>query len=398
MPRIVGVSNAHRATVVPLGAYQRHLWRITGQVVQRSTARNSFQTHRSDRVYKPFWFDNGEKKMKLVKPSFFAAMTIAVSAFGTGVAQAECGNVTIAEMNWASAQAAARVDEFILKNGYGCDAETVPGDTVPTAASMVERARPDIAPELWMNTVKEQVDRAVAEGRLTIVGDVLEDPAVNAGEGWWIPRYMLEKNPELATIEGVKQNAALFRDPEDPSKGRVIGCPAGWACQIITDNLFRAFDMEGAGFNLVDPGSGAALAGAITRAYNRGEGVLAYYWAPTSLLSKLDMVRVDLGEHDPKTFESCIGVAGCPDPKPNNFAVSEIKTVVATEFANSNPEAIEYLKARVWSADAFGQVLEYMEEQQADGQAAARWFLENHEDVWSQWLPADVAAKVKAAL
>ncbi|MCD8505014.1 MAG: glycine/betaine ABC transporter substrate-binding protein [Burkholderiaceae bacterium] len=336
--------------------------------------------------------------MKLVKPTYFAAMTIALSTLGTGMAQAQCGNVTISEMNWASAQAAARVDEFILKHGYGCDAETVPGDTVPTAASMTEKGRPDIAPELWMNTVKEQVDRAVGEGRLTIVGDVLEDPAQNAGEGWWIPRYMLKSNPELATIEGVKKNPGLFKDPEDPSKGRVVGCPAGWACQIITANLYKAFDMEGAGFNLVDPGSGAALAGAIKKAYNRGEGVLAYYWAPTSLIAELDLVRVELAPYNAKEFEQCIGVANCPDPKPNGFAVSEIKTVVATEFAQNNPEPMAYLKARVWSAEDFGKVLTYMEAEQADGQAAAQWFLKNHEAAWSKWVPADVAAKVKAAL
>lgn len=336
--------------------------------------------------------------MKLVKKSYLAAMAVAVSAFGMGVAQAECGNVTISEMNWASAQAAARVDEFILKNGYGCNAETVPGDTVPTATSMTEKGRPDIAPELWMNTIKEQIDRAVGEGRLTIVGNTLEDPAKNAGEGWWIPRYMLEKNPELATIEGVKKNPQLFKDPEDPGKGRVVGCPSGWACQIITENLFRAFDMEEAGFNLVDPGSGAALAGAIKKAYNRGQGILAYYWAPTSLIAELDLVRIKLAPYNAQEFDSCIGVANCPDPKPNGFAVSEIKTVASTDFANNSPEAMGYLKARVWPADAFGKVLTYMETEQADGQAAAEWFLKNHEAVWSQWVPADVAAKVKAAL
>jgi glycine betaine/proline transport system substrate-binding protein len=336
--------------------------------------------------------------MKLIKPSYFAALTVAISALGTGIAQADCGNVTIAEMNWASAQAAARVDEFILEHGYGCDAETMPGDTVPTAASMSEKGRPDIAPELWMNTIKEQIDRAVSEDRLTVVGNVLEDPAKNAGEGWWIPRYMLDKTPELATIEGVKKHAELFKDPEDPGKGRVIGCPSGWACQIITANLFKAFDMQQAGFNLVDPGSGAALAGAIKKAYNRGEGVLAYYWAPTSLLAELDMVRVELAPFNAKEFEQCIGVADCPDPKPNGFAISEIKTVVATDFAKNNPGPMAYLKARVWTANDFGKVLTYMEEQQADGQAAAKWFLENHEAAWSQWVPADVAVKIKAAL
>lgn len=336
--------------------------------------------------------------MKLVKPSSIASTIIALSALSSSAAFAACGNVTIAEMNWASAQAAARVDEFILKHGYGCDAETVPGDTMPTAASMTEKARPDIAPEMWLNSIKEPIQKAVKEGRLVIVGDVLQDPAKNAGEGWWIPRYMLKKNPELATIEGVKKHPELFKDPEDPSKGRIVGCPAGWACQISTQNLFKAFDMSKAGFNLVDPGSGAALAGAIKKAYNRGAGVLAYYWAPTSLLAQLDMVRVELAKHNAVEFEKCIAIANCPDPKPNSFAVSEIKTVVAADFAKKNPGPMQYLKARVWSATDFGKVLTYMEEQQANGQTAAQWFLKNNEASWSKWVPADVAAKVKAAL
>jgi ABC-type proline/glycine betaine transport systems, periplasmic components len=142
-----------------------------------------------------------------------------------------------------------------------------------------------------------------------------------------------------------------------PAKGRVVGCPSGWACQITTENLFKAYDMESAGFNLVDPGSGAALAGAIFKAYNRGEGVLAYYWAPTALLSKLDMVRVEMGKHNAKEFADCTGIANCPNPKPNSFPVSEIKTVVAADFAQKSPAAMAYLKARVWQASDFGAVL-----------------------------------------
>lgn len=336
--------------------------------------------------------------MKFATHSYLSAMALTLGLLGTSAVQAACGNVTIAEMNWASAQAAAQVDAFILKHGFGCNAETVPGDTMPTAVSMTEKSRPDIAPELWLNNIKEPIEKAVKEKRLVIVGDVLQNAAKNAGEGWWVPRYMVEKTPALSTIEGVKKHAKLFKDPEDPSKGRLLGCPAGWACQISTKNLYEAFDMKAAGFNLVDPGSGAALAGAIAKAYNRGEGVLTYYWAPTSLLSKLDMVRVDLGPHDKKAFETCIGVADCADPKPNSFPVSEIKTVVAAKFAQKNPAPMAYLKARLWTPEAFGAVLEYMEKEQANGQAAAVWFLKNHEKTWSAWVPAQVAAKVKAAL
>lgn len=336
--------------------------------------------------------------MRSLKHIQTAALAATLSTIGTSAFAAECGNVTIAEMNWASAQVAARVDEFILKNGYGCDAETIPGDTMPTATSMSEKGRPDIAPELWMNNVKEPINRAVGEGRLIIVGDVLENPADNAGEGWWIPRYMLEKNPELATIDGIKKHPELFKDPEDPSKGRVLGCPSGWACQITTDNLYRAYDLEDAGFNLVDPGSGAAMAGAIGRAYNRGEGLLTYYWAPTSVLARYDMVRVGLEDFNQEEFDACIAIADCPDPKPNNFPVTEIKTVVATTFAEKNPEPMEYLKNRLWTGKDYDDMLIYMDENQADGQTAAEHFLKNYESSWREWVPADVAEKVKAAL
>ena len=51
-------------------------------------------------------------------------------------AHAECGRITIADMNWASAEFAAYIDKFILAEGYGCDVELVPGDTMPTSTSM----------------------------------------------------------------------------------------------------------------------------------------------------------------------------------------------------------------------------------------------------------------------
>ena len=34
-----------------------------------------------------------------------------------------CGKVTIAEMNWASAQLMANVDKIILSKGFGCNVE-----------------------------------------------------------------------------------------------------------------------------------------------------------------------------------------------------------------------------------------------------------------------------------
>lgn len=114
---------------------------------------------------------------------------------------AECGSAQIADMGWNSASLIANVDRFILEHGYGCDATLVPGDTMPTGTSMVEKGEPDIAPEMWSNSLKEALDKGVAEGRLLYAGHSLSD---GGEEGFWVPSYMVEKFPELKTIEGVK--------------------------------------------------------------------------------------------------------------------------------------------------------------------------------------------------
>ena len=50
--------------------------------------------------------------------------------FSAGVAHAACGDVTLSVFSWQSAEAMSNVDQFILKNGYGCNATAVAGDTV----------------------------------------------------------------------------------------------------------------------------------------------------------------------------------------------------------------------------------------------------------------------------
>ncbi|MEF1230271.1 glycine betaine ABC transporter substrate-binding protein, partial [Vibrio fortis] len=82
----------------------------------------------------------------------------------------ECGSVTIADMNWNSATLIANIDRFILEHGYGCDAELIPGDTMPTGTSMIEKGQPDVAPELWSNSLKTALDKGVEEKRLRYAG------------------------------------------------------------------------------------------------------------------------------------------------------------------------------------------------------------------------------------
>lgn len=343
------------------------------------------------------WPNNGlgEDKVTLRK-SMIAVLAGVCAISAASVAQAACGRVTIADMNWASATLLANVDAFILKHGYGCDAEIVPGDTMPTGTSMIEKGEPDVAPELWSNSFKEALDRGVKEGRLKVAGKSLSD---GGEEGFWVPKYLVDKNPSLATIEGIKKNAKMFKNPEDPSTSLFMGCPAGWNCQITAGNLYKALKLEDAGFELGDPGSGAALAGSIAKAYNRGQAWFGYYWAPTSLLGKYEMIKVDFGSGiKEKHFVDCISQADCANPQATMYPPSPVHTVVTADFAGRSPEAFDYLSKRSFTNDFMNRFLAWVDENQADGETAMAHFLKEYEAQWTPWVTAKVASRVKAAL
>lgn len=324
------------------------------------------------------------------------AIVGALGALATNTAAAACGKVTISDMNWPSASLMANVDRLILMHGYGCAAELVPGDTMPTGTSMIEKGQPDIAPELWSNSFADALKKGVAEKRLRIAGKSLSDGGV---EGFWVPKYMVDRDPTLATIEGIKRNANLFKHPEDPDKSAIYGCPSGWNCQISSGHLFKALKLADAGFKLVDPGSAAGLDGSIAKAYERGKSWFGYYWSPTPILGKYKMVRVDFGVGvDTAHWESCISQPECSDPKPSMYPTARVITLTTEKFASRASKAYDYLTKRAFTNATMNKLLAWIGENQADGETAAVYFLKNHEMVWTRWVPANIAGKVRIAV
>ncbi len=311
----------------------------------------------------------------------------------SSTALAACGKVTVGEMNWGSAQVIANVEKFILEAGYGCEVELVQTATVPCMASMVEKGEPDIASEVWINSVKEVYDKGVADGRLYTAGNVLSEGGV---EAWWIPKYFSEKHPEIKTVADLMANASMFKDPEDPSKGRFYNCPSGWACKIINNNLFEAYGM-GKAFNNFDPGSAEGLAGSIAKAATREEPWVGYYWSPTPIIGKYPMVQIKLNDHDAEGH-ACNTKEDCDKPHAGKYPPSAVLATTTKKFADSHPNELEFIKKISLPNDVVSAVLAWGEDNKAEGNEMAGYFMTKYEKMWSAWLPADVAAKVKAAM
>ena len=267
---------------------------------------------------------------------------------------------------------------------------------MPTSIPMVEKGQPDIAPEVWSDSLQAALDRGVAEGRIRFAGVALSD---GAEQGFWVPEYMVKKDPSLATISGIKANASLFKHPEDPTKSAIMGCPACWNCQLSTEHLFSAMALDKFGFELIDPGSAAGLASSIAKAYEHNQAWFGYYWAPTSVLGKCKMVQVDLeGEVDNKHFFDCIVQPDCLEPKVIEYPTADVNTIVTEAFAQKSEDGLKYIIKRSFTNAQMNQLLAWMEDQQADGEFAAEYFLTNYEGTWSEWRSPEKRKKIKQAL
>lgn len=336
--------------------------------------------------------------MKFKKIGVFAALAMTTGLAGAASAQ-ECGSLTMAEMNWASAELMANVDAIILEEGYGCDVELIPGATTTTFASMNEKAEPDVAGELWVNAVREPLDKAIDEGRLH---SVLSGPITDLGEGWWVTRKFAEDHPDLDTVEKLIEHPELFPYAEDESKGAFMGCPAGWGCQLTNANLFRAFDMEEKGWVLVDPGSAAGLDGAIAKASERDETWFGYYWAPTALIGKYDLELLEWETEwgGSENWDGCIVKAeqDCLDPQPSSYTESEVHTVITDRLMNEGGIAVDYLGNRVFPGSVMNTMLVYMNDQQATGEDAAWYFLETYPEIWTEWVSEEAAEAINGEL
>jgi glycine betaine/proline transport system substrate-binding protein len=324
-------------------------------------------------------------------------LVLAVVCGASAAQAAECGHVTIASMNWQSAEVLSNIDKIILSKGYGCDAEITIGDTVPTITSMAEKGQPDIAPEAWIDLLPDVVKRGMDEGKLVTAATSLPDGGI---QGWWIPKYIADAHPDLKTIGDALKHPELFPDPENPGKGAIFNGPQGWGATVVTAQLYKAFDAQKAGFSLVDTGSAAGLDGAIAKAYERKQGWLGYYWSPTALLGKYTMVKLDAGmPNDPAEWKRCNTVADCPDPKPNAWPVDRIVTLVSKDFAGrAGPDVMAYLQKRAWGNATVSKLLAWMTDNQASGEEGAKHFLKENPDIWTKWVSQDAAEKIKASL
>ena len=299
---------------------------------------------------------------------------ISVITFANGESD-ESETIVFGDLSWTSVTVHNRIAAFIMENGLGnYQAEFTAADTLVTMNAMIQ-GDIDVNMESWHSNFQEVYDKGTASGDIVDLGKNMPD----APQAWWIPRYVVEGSnapaPDLKSISDLPRYAELFTDPEDPKKGVIYGGVSGWAQLQRGEQFFEEYGLEDT-FNLSSAGSGAALAATMVGAYEKKEPWVGYYWAPTAVMGRLDMVMLKGTEYPP----------------------ANVNILVYKSMLERAPDVVDFLKNYSTTIDDNNQFLAKMEAEEWDAQETAIWFLQNKEEVWTQWVSGEVASKVKKAL
>lgn len=341
------------------------------------------------------------QKMRTVAGAIALAAGVALMA-STPVSAQTCEidrPVVFGDLDWDSALFHNAVTRFILEKGYGCKTDAIPGSTVPLYSGAV-RGDVDVVMEIWVNTSPKVWTDALQEGKVQEVGSNFKD----GFHRWFVPRYMVEGDDapakDLKSVADLPKYKELFKDPEEPGKGRFYNCIPGWQCEITNTKKFHAYGLDKDFVNF-RPGTGSALAAAIESSIKRKRPIFFYYWGPSWLYGKYqkDLVALEEPPYD-KDIWQALEKAERPEDVKQATAYSPVDVVIGVNsaFAGKAPELIKFLSKYSTSSALVSEALAYMQDNGGSAEKAAKNFLETHEDVWTNWVPEEVAARVKGAL
>ncbi|HBM74097.1 MAG TPA: ABC transporter substrate-binding protein [Clostridiaceae bacterium] len=300
--------------------------------------------------------------------------------------------LVFADAGWDSIRFHNDVATFILEKGYGYKTDVLSGSSATTFTGL-RNGDIDILMELWGENIQDIYNEAIKNGEIVDVSINFDDNA----QGLYVPKYVISGDPargikpvapDLKTVKDLAKYKDVFKDPEDPSKGRIYGSPSGWSVDKMLREKVKAYGLDKT-YNYFGPGSDSALSASIASAVEKGEPWVGYYWEPTWVIGKYDMVLL---EDEPYSKEKWENGYAC------EFPSQKVTIAVNKDVVNKAPDAVEFLKKYKTSSDLTSKALAYMQDNNVGTKEAAEWFLKENEDIWTKWVPDDIASKVKQAL
>ncbi len=294
----------------------------------------------------------------------------------SGEAPATGEGITLAVNPWTGSAVNANVAKVVLEAQLGTPVELVAIDEFPTWAAM-EDGSIDAVLEVWPSGHQADYDTYITQNK-TVVDMGLLGP--EAKIGWYVPTFVVDEHPELATWEGFKdpELAGLFATPESGDLGQFLMGDPGYVTydeQIIA-NL-------GLPLKYVVGGSEAALLTAIDTAFADQTPLLMQFWKPHWKQLEVDLTEVKL----PDVTDACAASAAANDGQyACDYPVDMLYKAGSAKLAEKNPAAFAFLEKLQLTSEQQSEIMGYIDRDGMDPLAAAQKWVDANPDVVAAWM------------
>jgi glycine betaine/proline transport system substrate-binding protein len=288
--------------------------------------------------------------------------------------------INLAISPWTGSDANVAVAQVLLENKLGYTVKTTKIDEYaqfPALANGQLSATLEVWPSGHAKDYKKFITAnagVVDGGELGVIGQI----------GWWIPTYMLTDHPELATWEGLKTDADLFKTAESGDKGQILDGDPSYVTfdQAIADNL-------GLDLKVVYGGSEAAELAALDAAYQKQDPILMYFWTPHWAQQKYDLTMIQL----PEVTTACEDAAANDASKYTcAYPEDDLYKAFNADLQTDAPAAFAMLSAMSYTNDDQNEIALDINNGMAPEDAAQKW-VDANPDVWQPWVDAGLAAQ-----
>ena len=280
--------------------------------------------------------------------------------------------------DWTASRINVAIAEIVIERRLGYPVTPTPVSEFDSMFKQLAAGELDAVLELWPSSLTENELEYLDEQRVENVG-----PLGVIGEvGWYLPRYVLDSNPQLATWEGLTDPAvaAMFAAVETGGRGRFVG----------TDPSYEQFDEElisalGLDFEVVYTGSEDGTRSELSLATERQNPILLFWWSPTAEVVEHDLVKVDL----PSRTQECLDDRAQGQPMSCDYPQDKLFKVATPGLAQNDPDLHYFLSSfSLTTADQLDMIHAVERTGRPISDVAEDW-VNNNQQIWSEWLPTE---------
>ena len=302
--------------------------------------------------------------------------TAAASAETTAAAPAASGaGIKLAVNPWTGSAVNANVAKAALES-MGTPVELVDIDENATWVGL-DAGDLDAVLEVWPSGHAKDYDTYIT-GKKSVVDIGKLGP--EARIGWYVPQFVLDENPSLATWEGFKDSALAkkFATAESGDLGQfLMGDPSYVS---YDDQIIKNLKLP---LKYIVAGSEAALITAINQAETDKKPILLQFWQPHWLQSKVKLARVAL----PEPTAACAASAAAKDGKyACDYPVDALFKAASAKLEAKNAMAFTFLKKFQLTTDQQNEIAAMIDSDKVAADVAAKTWVEAHPDVVKGWM------------